>query len=74
VVVQVIAKDKTTNNNKALTAACEGDGLEVTVSYTHKIFMPFMPQLIGRTEIPLAGKVTDTILTTTTSSPPCPAP
>lgn len=70
--VTVIARDKTTNSDKGLANACEGDGLEVTVRYTHEIFMPFMPQLIGRDEIPLAATVTDTILKTTTTSPPCP--
>lgn len=42
---------------------CEGHGLQVTVSYHHKIFMPFIPQLIGNTEIPLTATVVDTILT-----------
>ena len=42
---------------------CEGYGLQVTVSYTHNIFMPFIPQLIGRTQIPLSATVVDTILT-----------
>jgi Flp pilus assembly protein TadG len=46
---------------------CEGHGLQVTVSFTHHIFMPFIPQLIGRTEIPLSATVVDTIL-----SPICP--
>ena len=41
---------------------CEGHGLKVVVEYKHKIFMPFLPKLIGRTEIPLHGIVTDTIL------------
>lgn len=42
---------------------CEGGSLQVTVSYPHRIFMPFMPQLIGRNQIVLSGQVTDTILT-----------
>jgi len=48
---------------------CEGGSLEVTVMYPHKIFMPFIPQLIGNSsgEIPLNATVTDTILT-----PVCP--
>ena len=49
------------------TKFCEGEGLTVTVSFTHQIFMPFIPQLIGRTSIPLSASVTDTILT-----PVCP--
>jgi len=48
---------------------CEdvGHGITVTVSYDHKIFMPFMPKLIGRSIVPLTATVTDTILT-----PQCP--
>jgi Flp pilus assembly protein TadG len=52
---------------------CEGGSLEVTVSYPHRIFMPFMAELTGRSgqlpypNIPLNAKVTDTIL-----SPVCP--
>ena len=54
------------------TVDCEGHGLQVTVSYKHKIFMPFMPQLLGRTAdptIPLSAEVTDTILTPVTCIP-----
>src|SRR5690349_17430746 len=52
---------------------CEGGALEVTVSYPHRIFMPFIAALIGRSgqlpypNIPLNASVTDTIL-----SPVCP--
>ena len=49
---------------------CEGGSLEVTVSYPHRIFMPFIAALIGRSAdptIPLNASVTDTIL-----SPVCP--
>jgi Flp pilus assembly protein TadG len=49
--------------------ACEGKGLTVRVSYNHQIFMPFIPQLIGQSTIPLNATVTDTILT-----PLCPSP
>lgn len=42
---------------------CEGHGIQVTVSFTHHIFMPFIPKLIGRTDIPLSATVVDTILT-----------
>ncbi len=45
---------------------CEGNGLTVTVSYQHKVFMPFLSTVIG-TKIPLKASVTDTIL-----SPVCP--
>lgn len=41
---------------------CEGGSLQVTVSYTHKMFMPFMSKIIGSTR-KLQAVVTDTILT-----------
>ncbi len=44
------------------TVDCEGHGLTVRVSYPHQVFMPFIPQLIGRSTIPLTATVTDTIL------------
>jgi len=46
---------------------CEGHGIQVTVSFNHQIFMPFMPQILGRSQIPLSATVIDTILT-----PVCP--
>ena len=46
---------------------CEGNGIQITVSYNHQIFMPFIPQFIGSSIIPLNATVTDTIL-----SPVCP--
>jgi Flp pilus assembly protein TadG len=48
---------------------CEGTGnaIKVSVKYNHKIFMPFMAKVLGRTTIPLTASVTDTIL-----SPVCP--
>jgi Flp pilus assembly protein TadG len=49
---------------------CVGDGIQVSVSFTHQIFMPFIPTLIGSTTIPLTGTVTDTILQSTTSGCP----
>jgi Flp pilus assembly protein TadG len=54
---------------------CEGGSLEVTVSYPHKIFMPFIAPLIGRSDdpyIPLNATVTDTILSPTCPPPPIP--
>ncbi len=48
---------------------CEGNGIQVTVSYNHQIFMPFIPEFIGSSTIPLNATVTDTIL-----SPVCPGP
>jgi hypothetical protein len=48
-------------------AQCEGNGITVTLTYDHHIFMPFMPQLLARDHITLSAAVTDTILT-----PVCP--
>jgi Flp pilus assembly protein TadG len=45
---------------------CEGGSLMVKISYSHKVFMPFMSAIVGST-IPLNASVTDTIL-----SPVCP--
>lgn len=48
------------------TVACENHGIKVNVEYKHKIFMPFMAALLGRSAdptIPLSASVTDTILT-----------
>lgn len=50
------------------SVACEGNGITVTVSYNHQVFMPFMSSIIGPT-VPLNATVTDTIL-----SPVCPGP
>ncbi len=47
---------------------CEGQAITVTLTFSHQIFMPFLPQLIGRNDIPLTATVTDTILT-----PVCPS-
>jgi Flp pilus assembly protein TadG len=41
---------------------CEGNGMRVDVTYQHKIFMPFLPQILGRDILPLHASVTDTIL------------
>ncbi len=46
---------------------CEGNGIKVTLTYDHMIFMPFIPQVIGDNKIQLKATVTDTIL-----SPVCP--
>ena len=43
-------------------SACEGNGIQVTVTFYHQIFMPFIPQFLGRNDIPLNATVTDTIL------------
>lgn len=46
---------------------CEGDAITVRLTYQHKIFMPFVPTILGKTAIPLNASVTDTII-----SPLCP--
>jgi Flp pilus assembly protein TadG len=61
------AFDKDTDAPKALADACEGDALEVKVSFKHRVFMPFMSKFIGNT-INLNATVTDTILS---PPPPC---
>ena len=71
VIITITASDKTTNASIPVTGACEGDGLTVQVSYNHQIFMPFIPQLTGRTFIPLNATVTDTVLAPVQSSPSC---
>lgn len=43
------------------TNDCEGHAIQVTVSYDHQVFMPFMSGIIGPT-VPLDATVTDTIL------------
>ena len=42
--------------------ACEGNGITVTLTFDHQIFMPFMEQILGSPTIPLSATVTDTIL------------
>ena len=51
------------------TLDCEGYGLKVDIRYDHKIFMPFLPQILGRTTIPLHATVTDTILSPVDCTP-----
>jgi len=43
-------------------AQCEGNGITVTLTYNHQVFMPFMSTFLGPT-IPLTATVTNTILT-----------
>ncbi len=49
--------------------ACEGNGaaVRVEVSYIYHLIMPFLPEILGVTEIPLTASVTDAIL-----QPTCP--
>lgn len=42
--------------------ACESDALKVQVYYPHRIFMPFLPQLLGVDYINLNASVTQTVL------------
>ena len=49
---------------------CVEDPVEVRVLHRHRIFMPFMPQILNRPWIELNATVTDTILQT--SNPACP--
>jgi Flp pilus assembly protein TadG len=41
---------------------CEQNGVRVDVTYQHQIFMPFLPQILNRSTLPLHASVTDTIL------------
>lgn len=65
----VMAPIPYTNTSGYAAVDCEGSNhaITVTLTYNHRIFMPFMPQLLGRSDIPLTATVTDTIL-----SPICP--
>lgn len=56
-----------TVNITATNPPCAGGGLTVTVSYNYKLTMPFIGAILGKDTIPLASKVTDTIL-----KPACP--
>src|ERR1043165_4419227 len=42
VTITVTATDKSTSTSKSLASACEGDGLTVTMTFQHKVFMPFL--------------------------------
>lgn len=41
---------------------CEGNAIKVNVVYTHKVIMPFIPQLFGQDAVLLDGEVVNTIL------------
>ena len=57
VTVTITAKDSA-GNPLPVNGACEGDALTVDVEFEHQIFMPFIPQLIGRPTLPLKATVT----------------
>lgn len=72
VLVTITAQEKDPPHNTIPVAnACEGDGLTVEVLYNHQIFMPFIPQLIGSSTIPLHAVVTDTVLSPPVTAPQC---
>jgi Flp pilus assembly protein TadG len=60
--IVVTVTDKN-GNVKATDTACEADAMKVQVIYPHRIFMPFMPKLLGMDTIHLNASVTDTVLT-----------
>lgn len=49
-------------DDNGLPKVCEGDGVKVTMTFHHKILMPFLPKLIGGNVVPISASVTDTIL------------
>jgi Flp pilus assembly protein TadG len=72
ILIKISAYDK--NSGLEITpvsGACEGDAITVEITYQHKIFMPFIPQLIGRQYLPLKATVTDTVLAPVQTAPSC---
>jgi hypothetical protein len=63
--VNLLDTSNVTVTQTIIGAPCEGNGIEVRVSFNHQIFMPFIPQFIGSSTIPLNATVTDTILSPT---------
>lgn len=63
VTVQIKVNGYLSGTPEYTARACEGNAIEVRVSYTHNVFMPFMCPVIGICNIPLNARVTDTILT-----------
>jgi Flp pilus assembly protein TadG len=68
--IEVTATDKLTGLAETVDKACEGDALTVTVSFDHKVFMPFMSTFIGPTRT-LVASVTDTVLTPPQTASTC---
>ena len=62
-VVITITVTDSLGNPKSQAQACEGDAITVHARFDHRIFMPFVPQFIGRAVVPLNAQVTDTVLT-----------
>lgn len=50
-------------NSNGNPKVCESDGVEVRATYLHRIFMPFIPKLLGGNAIVIPAAVTDTVLT-----------
>lgn len=69
VTVEITIDDKPPTDPLYATLDCEGHGIEVAVGYNHRIFMPFLPQILNRNVIPLKAVVVDTILTPHTCTP-----
>jgi len=42
--------------------ACEGNSVQVSLSYPHRVIMPFLSEFIGSNTIPIDTAVIDTIL------------
>jgi Flp pilus assembly protein TadG len=70
VTVVVEGRTGTTTTSKAITAVTPGDGVFVSVSYNHRVFMPFASVFAGPT-IPISASVTDTVLDTDTTKAEC---
>lgn len=62
VTISISYTDRDTQSEKTLAELQEGDGIKVRVSYRHKIFMPFLPVILGREYLDLSGSVTNTVL------------
>ena len=50
------------DGNGQVGAPCEGDGIQVTITYPHQIFMPFVSSFVGSNTININASVTDTVL------------
>jgi len=50
------------DNSNGLPEKCEGDGIIVSITYPHRVFLPFVSSFIGSNTIPINVSVTDTVL------------
>ena len=69
--VVVQGTEGATDTTKQLSLVQAGDGVKVTVTYTHQIFMPFAPLFAGGNTIPITASVTNTVLDNNTSKATC---